>query len=159
MRKFTIGFSHSTKKFAPFSKAIIAWDDVPYSHVYFKFHSNKYEVNLIYQASSAMLNYMGEDVFLGINAVVKEFEIEVTEEQYDVIMKKCIVSAGLEYGLMQVFGLMLDDMFHIGRNVFGNDKQYHCSEWVAEILSTIGYKFSKPFDLVKPKDIYKLLSE
>jgi len=157
MKLVTVGFSHSTKAFAPFSWGLKAWDQVPYSHVYFKFHSDKYDVDLIYQASSTMLNYMSEDIFLGFNAVVKEIQIEVTDEQYYKLMKKCMECAGLKYGTLQIVGILISDVTKIDRNIFSDPEKYHCSEWVAEQLEQLGYNFNKPLDLVKPIDIYKVL--
>lgn len=157
IKKIIIGFSHSTKSFAPFSWGLRAWDHVPYSHVYFKFHSDKYDIDLIYQASSTMLNYMSEDVFLGFNAVVKEIEIEVTDEQYNKLMLRCIKSAGLKYGTLQIIGVLVAEVAKIDKNIFSDPEKYHCSEWVAEELEELGYKFNKPLDLVKPIDIYKVL--
>lgn len=157
MKKIIIGFSHSTKKFALFSKAIQLWDGVPYSHVYFQFESQKYNVEMIYQASSTMLNYMAKPVFLKNNEVIKEFEIQITEQQYDKLMKDCMESAGLEYGVKQVFGIVIADILHLSNNPFSDNEKYICSEWVAEQLEKLGYKFDKELDLVKPSDIYCVL--
>lgn len=157
MKTIIVGFSHSTKAFAPFSLGLRAWDGVPYSHVYFKFHSDKYDVDLIYQASSTMLNYMSEDIFLSFNELVKEIEIQVTDEQYHKLMKKCMECAGLQYGTLQIVGVLVADVLKIDRNIFSDPEKYHCSEWVAEELEELGYKFNKPTDLVKPIDIYKVL--
>ena len=64
-------------------------------------------------------------------------------------------SAGLEYGVKQVFGIILADIFCLQENPFSDDEQYVCSEWVAEKLEDFGYKFDKDLDLVKPIDIYE----
>lgn len=157
MRKIIVGFSRSTKDFAPFSKAIQWWDGVDYSHTYFQFESQKYDVQMIYQASSTMLNYMSKPVFLLHNEVIREIEIEVTEEQYFKLMKDCMESAGLEYGLLQVFGIMIAESFSLQYNPFSDEEKYHCSEWIAEKLEDLGYKFDKELDLVKPIDIFELL--
>lgn len=159
MRIITVGFSHSTKKFAPFSKAIRYWDGTPYSHVYFQFESTVYSLDLVYQASSTMLNFMSKDVFLSFNAVVEEVEIQVTEEQYHLIMGNCIRSAGLKYAVLQIFGMALADIFKLDYNPFPDPEKYVCSEWIAEQLELLEYKFDKPLDLVTPKDINIKLKE
>jgi hypothetical protein len=159
MKELIIGFSHSTKTFSPFSKAIRLWDGTEYSHVYFQFRSDKYDVDMIYQASSTMLNYMSKDVFLQHNQVVCEIKIFITEEQYFKIMKDCMISAGLEYGVKQIFGIFIADSFNLDQNIFADPEKYVCSEWVAEELEYLGYKFTKPLDLIKPKDVYKALQD
>jgi hypothetical protein len=158
MKKIIIGFSRSTKHFAPFSKAIQWWDDTNYSHVYFQFKSSKYDVDMIYQSSSTMLNYMSKHVFLHHNKVIHEFELEISEEKYDKLMKDCMESAGLEYGLMQVFGIIIAETFCLPENPFSDEEKYHCSEWVAEKLEDLDYKFDKELDLVKPIDIFECLN-
>ncbi len=133
MRTIIVGFSHSTKEFSPFSTAIQWWDGTNYSHVYFQFESSKYDVDMIYQSSSTMLNYMSKEVFLMNNEVRKEFTLELTDDQYSSLMKKCMVSAGLPYAVIQIFGIVLADIFKL--------------------------KFDKDLDLLKPSDIYKVLDE
>lgn len=157
MRKIIVGFSHSTKKFAPFSIGIRWWDQVPYSHVYFQFESRSYKVNMIYQASSTMLNYMSKDVFLMNNVVVKEFELDITDEQYASLMESCMKSAGLPYGSLQICGIIIADILSLQKNPFPSEDKYVCSEWVGEELEKLGYKFDKDLDLLKPSDIYWLL--
>ncbi len=157
MRKIIIGFSHSTKSFSPFSKALQWWDGVPYSHTYFQFESQTYSVEMVYQASSTMLNYMAKPVFCKNNETVREFELQITDEQYFNLMKDCMESAGLEYGIKQVFGILLADVFKLKKNYFSDKEKYHCSEWVAEKLQELGYRFDKELDLVKPVDIFLIL--
>lgn len=160
MRTLTIGFSHS-KGFKPFSWAIKGWDKTPYSHVYFKFvtKSNP-DIPLIYQASKTMLNFMSEQVFLTQNVVCREFEIEVTDEQFAAFLRDCMLNAGKPYGIMQIVGIFIADVFKLKKNPFPNsDKYFVCSEWVAKELEKLGYKWDKPMDLVDPKDVYKVLSK
>ena len=159
MKTIIIGFSSSTKKFAPFCTAIKMWDGTEYSHVYFQFKSDKYDVDMIYQASSTMLNYMSKDVFLQHNEIIHEFKLEVTEEQYFKIMQNCMKSAGLEYGVKEIFGIFIADILNLDKNIFADPERYVCSEWVAEQLETLDYKFSKSLDLIKPKDVYKVLQD
>jgi len=159
MRKVVVGFSRSTKSFAPFSKAIKWWDNCDYSHVYFQFESIKYEVDIIYQSSLTMLNYMSKEVFLLHNHIVHEFEVSVTDEQYFILMKNCMKSAGLPYGVAQIIGIFIADTINLNHNPFPDPNKYVCSEWVAEQLELIGYKFDKPLELVKPVDIYKVLKK
>lgn len=157
MRKIIVGFSSSTKKVAPFSKAIKWWDNCDYSHVYFQFESTKYDVDMIYQSSSTMLNYMSKEVFLLHNHIVHEFEIELTDEQYIVLMTNCMKSAGLAYGVLEIVGIFIADILNLTHNPFSDEEKYVCSEWVAEQLELLEYKFDKELELVKPIDVYMVL--
>ncbi len=159
MRKITVGFSYSTKFFSPFSKLIRVWDGTKYSHVYFQFETTKNHINMIYQASSTMLNYMCKEVFVTHNAIVDEFELEIKDEHYDAIMFDCMKSAGLEYSIAQIFGLVLSNILNLKKNPFSDKKRYICSEWVSGELQLLGYRFNKSLDLITPKDIYKVLKE
>lgn len=158
MKTIIVGFSHSTKWFSPFSKAIQIWDGTNYSHVYFQFESSKYHFDMIYQSSSTMLNYMSKDVFLMHNQVRDEFSLSITEAQYDALMENCMKSAGLPYGVLEILGIVLAGIFKLKKNVFANKDKYICSEWVAEQLTYLGYTFDKELDLIKPSDVYKVLS-
>lgn len=157
MRSITVGFSASTKKIQPFAKLIKWWDDTEYSHVYFKFHSVTYDVQMIYQASSTMLNYMSEDVFLLHNKVIEEINIDVSDEEYLELMKDCMESAGKEYGLMLVLGIFIADILNLTGNPFPDKNKFVCSGWIARRLEKLGYKFNKKINIVKPIDINKVL--
>ena len=159
MRKLTVGFSSSTKNFAPFCKAIELYQHTNYSHVYFKFETTKNHVIMIYQASSTMLNYMSQGVFLIHNKVIQEFELEIEDAVYDKIMLNCMLSAGLGYSIKQVFGLLIANVLHLKTNPLSDPEKYVCSEWVAEQLEVAGYVFDKPIDLITPKDINLKLSK
>ena len=112
---------------------------------------------MIYQASSTMLNYMSKPIFLTHNEIIKEFTLELSNEQYFNLMKTCMSHAGLEYGILQVFGIIIAETLSLQENPFADEEKYICSEWVAEQLETLGYKFDKDLDLVKPIDIYDVL--
>lgn len=154
MKTIIVGFSHSTKTFSPFSKAIQLWDKTNYSHVYFEFESIKYDVDMVYQASSTMLNYMSKDVFLLNNKVIKEFKLELTDEQYFNLMQSCMKSAGLKYGQLEIVGIVIAEILRLDYNPFADSERYICSEWVGEQLEALGYSFIKDLALLKPSDIY-----
>lgn len=159
MRTLVIGFSKSTKRLALFSWALLAWDRVPYSHVYFKFENLRNpDIPLIYQASGNMLNFMSTDVFLQHSKVIEEIKLEVPEELYNDILRECMKCAGLPYGKLQVLGIMIADIFRLARNPFPNQKsEFVCSEWIARQMIKLGYVFYKDLDLVKPVDVNEAL--
>lgn len=151
MKKITIIFSTASKGFVPFAWLIRLWEKTPYSHVSIKLNTN--HGDLIYQASHSMLNFMSFNNFLTINRVIKSFELEVTNQEYDIIMRWCIHTAGLPYAVKQVINVGL------GKYIFKPDGEQRqvCSEVIGRILDKTGTKFKKPFDLLSPRDIYEVL--
>jgi hypothetical protein len=72
-------------------------------------------------------------------------------------MKTCMTHAGLEYGALQIFGIIVAEVLCLQQNPFADEHKYVCSEWVAEQLEILGHRFDKDLDLVKPIDIYDVL--
>lgn len=159
MKTIAIGFSR------PKTWKLLAWviqtvQGTPYSHVYIKFTSNKYQRNLIYQASGLQVNFVGEQVFKDHCTVVKECIIQVSDETYDKMMTFAIDKAGYPYSLKQLFNILIymatnkTDILSDGRS------GYVCSELAAEMLKTIlGIPITENLDIVTPKDVDKALEE
>jgi hypothetical protein len=159
MRKVKLGFSYSTSKFAPFAWAIKWWQKTEYSHCYTEFENRRHpELPLIYQASHDMMNFMSKEVFLTNNRIVEEFEIEISDEAYDNLMYKAIKIVGKPYGVKQIIGILIADLFNKKTNPFVTKADtYICSEWCAIVLEELGYVLPKDRNLLTPKDIHKVL--
>lgn len=159
MRTLKVGFSKSTKFMPLFSWAIRVWDRIEYSHCYTEFENRRHpELPLIYQASHDMMNFMSRPVFEKENEVVEEFTIQVSDEAYDRLMYKAIQIVGKPYGVKQIVGIILADIFNLKKNPFQTKEDtYICSEWCAIVLDELGYVIPKDRNLVTPKDIHKVL--
>jgi hypothetical protein len=160
MRKIKFGFSYSTKRFAIFSVAIRLWDRTKYSHCYIEFENRRFpHIPLIYQASHDMMNFMTKQVFLQNNHVTHEFELEISEEQHDRLLEHAMRMVGKPYSVRQIFGIVLADIFKLEKNPFTKDEEsFICSEWCGIALEILGFQLKKDRNLLKPKDIFKALS-
>lgn len=159
MRKVIIGFSHSTKFMPLFSWAIRLWEKTDYSHCYTQFENRRHpELPLIYQASHDMMNFMSRPVFLDSNKVIEEFTIEISDEAYDRLMYKAIQLVGKPYGIKQIAGILISQLFNLNKNPFVTKKDtYTCSEWCGLVLKELGYVIPRDPNLLTPADVYKVL--
>lgn len=164
MEKMTIGFSRPIK-WAPFSWLIMKGYGIDYSHVYVKFHSASLDRDIIYQASKNMINFMGTVVFQEHNVIVREFQLEITLENKNEIMKFAIDNAGKPYSIKEAIGLgwvRLNALF--GKKVrnpykFGND-EYVCSVLADYILDKYTDKGTElDYQEATPQSIYNHLVE
>ncbi len=151
--KLTIGASRNTKIGSDF---IQWWMGTNYSHVYARWTLRTQERDIVYQASHGMVHYRSLDNFTRDNIVVKEFAIELTDEQFKKFSIKCIDLAGERYSYVQLFQLFLSDLTN-GKIKFEDQGGYICSELMCELLEDIGIKIDKPKHLVRPDDIVKAL--
>lgn len=158
MSKIFIGFSYP-KKFKIGAYAIAKWSNVNYSHVYIRFESESMP-GTVYHAAHGMVHFRSTDNFLKENNIVKEFCIEVTEQQRLDILKQSIQLAGEKYGYLELVKIFSTDVAAgIGIKLCTeNSKGYICSELVGKIMvEKLGYTFDKPLFLLKPVDIVETL--
>ena len=154
MSTLTIGFSKPKSKFAIFGRAIMLYESTPYSHCYIKFTTTT-NITLISQASKGMLNFMSVPAFELQNEVVKEFHVEVTDEQLKQIKIKSMEKAGLPYSALQILGILVADLFNMDKNPFDTDEDtFVCSEYLGQILLLLDYKIPRDLSLLTPRDIY-----
>lgn len=159
MESLKVGFS-TPKKWALFS-ALIKWlYGTPYSHVYLRFRSAKYNRDLIYQASGLAVNFMGATMFDDHNKVVGEYEVSVPSDKIIELMQFMIDNAGKAYSLKEAFGLGLVKIASLFgkkiKNPFGTRQDaYVCSVLASCLLA----KFTESgapadFENVSPQDLW-----
>jgi len=159
MRNVVFGFS-TPKKFNLLSWVIRKCEKVEFSHVYLKVYNTYFERWMIYQASGSKVNFIGFDRFLEHHNVVKEIELEISEENYKLMYQEAIDTLGVSYGVKQLIGMGLVRLFNLFNirisNPFADGKAtYVCSEAIATILSEyFGFKV-EDLDNISPKDIYE----
>lgn len=162
MNKVRIGFS-KPKKWKPFAWLIMKAYGIPYDHVYVRVHSDKYNRDLIYQASKMMVNFMGLDVFLADNEVVKEFEVDMSPEAITAMMQFAIDNAGKPYGTVEAVGLGIVRVaellgFTIKNPLGDGGTTYVCSELAGFILKEFaGAQLSPDQDNWTPGYVYNFL--
>ncbi len=164
MPTLIVGFSKSKKKFALYSWAIKWVDGAEYSHAYIKVHSPKYDRDIIYQASHMAVNFMGTSKFSEEATIIKEYELQVSDEALKKAMQFAIDHSGDSYDVWSAVGLGVSKIASkLGKNIaspFG-DKQnsYFCSELVASILEDLGIDVPGDAANLTPKDIDTYLAK
>ena len=159
MKTIAIGFSRP-KKFMILSWFIRKIQHTDYSHVYIKFTSDKYKRNLIYQASGLQVNFVGEQVFADHCEVVKECQLQVSDEIYHKMMTFAIDKAGYPYSLKQLFNIVIYTWTGKAHVLGSGRSAYVCSELAGEMLKTIlNVSISEDLDIITPKDVDDALHE
>ncbi len=162
MEQIKIGFSKSSKKFAPFSWLIMITEKVPYSHVYVKFWSNSLNRWIIYQSSHSAVNFMGETLFNSEEIIFQEFNFEVSRSLRDQMMNFCMDNAGKPYGTLSVIGLAwVQIVSYFGKTIHNPFKDagqtFVCSQLVAALLMNSGIKIDNLDDMT-PNDLYEIVT-
>lgn len=132
------------------------WMDTNYSHVYARWTLKSQERDIVYQASHGMVHYQSLNNFTKRNSIVKEFTLDLTDEQFKKFSRKCIDLAGESYSTITLLQIFLSDISG-GKIEFKDHSGYVCSELMCELLEDLGVKFNKPKNLVRPDDIVKAL--
>jgi hypothetical protein len=140
MDTIKIGFSRP-KKWKPFATLIMKGYGIPYSHVYIKIWSEKYQRNLIYQASHTMVNFMGTELFDRENEIVREFPVEISAQSRTDLMQFAIDNAGIPYGVKNAFGLAVQRLaqlcgFKIKNPFSDGSKSFVCCEIAGYVLES-----------------------
>lgn len=164
MTQIIIGFS-KPKKLKVFAWAIMKGYRTPYSHVYIKFWSEKFQRNLIYQASHTMVNFMGNSIWNEENQVVREFNLDITEDNRTKMIQFAMDSVGKAYGIKNACGLAWVRICEIFgkkvKNPFSDGgKTYVCCELVAHVIKEYAsVDLHDDLDDINPKEIYEILSQ
>lgn len=163
MENFTIGFSRP-KKWKPFAWLIMTAYKIPYSHVYIKFYSLKYNRWLIYQASGSMVNFMNIELFMDHADIVHEVKLDLPEQSRAKIIQFVIDYCGKPYGIKECLGFAIVKIAswfgkEITNPLSDNDNTLVCSELASLILKNcLNISLPKDPDDMSPKDVYDLLN-
>jgi uncharacterized protein YycO len=108
---------------------------------------------MVFQASGLTVNYTNYNFFQNKSKVVEEYEMSVSDEQYEKAMTLMAESAGKPYSMKEIFGFlyvlyMREWRYKRVKNPFGDgDKSYVCSELAAECIGV------KDPETVTPEDL------
>jgi hypothetical protein len=128
-----------------------------YSHVYARWWLTSQEREIVYQASHGMVHFCSLEHFTRDNIIVKEFTLNITEEQFKKFSRRCVDLAGEKYSQLELLQIWLSDLTG-GKWNSEDQNGYICSELMCELLESIGIAFNKPKYLVKPRDIVEALT-
>jgi hypothetical protein len=158
MHKIIVGLSRH-RDFAIFGRGIQWFQGTPYSHAYIRFDSTEFNRTIIYQASGLRVNLISKAKFDSINFIVKEFEVEISDEKFSEILGFCADELGKPYSLKAIIGIVFHTLF--GWKVINSDKleSFICSELVGYILQMIGIiEQNKDLDYFTPKDVDSVMT-
>lgn len=162
MTKIYVGFSYP-KSFKPAAFVIKTWMGTKYSHVYLRFESSNPKVpSNVYHAANGMVHFIEFENFKENNLIIKEYCIELSEEDRLDTLIDCMYKSAVKYGYSELFKIFLTDIAHsLGIEISTYDgKGYICSELVGKLLiDRLKLKFDKPTHLLKPLDIDLKLKE
>lgn len=162
MSNLIVGFS-KPKQYKLFAKLIMIGYCIPYSHVYIKFWSDKFQRFLIYQASGTAVNFMGTTIFEDHNETIKEFELVLTDEDRIKMIQFALDNSGKSYGFKNALGLTVVRIMELFgkriKNPLADDgKTYVCCELVGHVLKEYA-NTNIPYDLntLNPKELYEFM--
>jgi hypothetical protein len=162
MAKIYVGFSYP-KCFKIGAYAIKKWQGMEYSHVYLRFESSNLKVpSSVYHAAHGMVHFREFEKFKNDNLVIKEYCLEVSEQDRLETLINCMYLGGEVYGYLELVKILVTDVAHsLGCTVKTcNSVGYICSELVGELLiCRLKLTFNKPTYLLKPIDIDVKLQE
>lgn len=138
------------------SRLLQWWMGTNYSHVYARWALKTQQRDIVYQASHGLVHYQALNNFTKENIIIKEFILDLTDEQFKKFSIKCIDLAGEKYSKIELVQIFLSDISD-GKLKFEDQHGYICSELMCELLEDLGIKFNKPKFLVRPDDIVKAL--
>lgn len=154
MKSVHIGFSVKNG-FAPAACLIRAWQGgTDYSHVYLRVYSNYTDEMLVYQASHGLVNCMNYQNFLLNNKVIREFIVQLPDEDLKACIKKCQQLLGRPYGYKGLVKLAVAKVFK--QKIQGDgENSFHCSELIATLFPKLAKDIDS--DFIEPVDLYKHL--
>ena len=138
MNEIIVGFS-KPKKWKPFAWLIMTGFGIDYDHVYVRWYSELYKVNILFQASKLSLNFESFEAFQDENIVVAEYPVQLTDENKVKMVQFAINNANKAYGIKECVGMAIVRIASLFgkkiKNPFGDGgATYVCSELVGTIL-------------------------
>ena len=156
--KIYIGFSIPTSV-NPFA-ALIKWVEArPYDHVYVRLPDPMDGEYLIFQASNLQVNLYNKDIFQQAHKSLKEYEIDITDEQYKVLWTFVKSMLGVPYSLKEDFGILLMKIFRLASQPFNDGtKAEFCSKLAAQVCAILGIKLPEDAGAIDPSGLDSILA-
>lgn len=160
MKKIYIGFSSPTAKFAPFASLIKWVESRPYDHVYIRLQEPMDSEYVIFQASKEMVNLFNKDIFQANNDSYKEYEIDISDDQYASLWRFVKKNLGIPYSLKEDFGILLMKIFKLEENPYDNGMSASfCSELAVEVCKMLGIHIAEQSSSIDPTLLDSILAD
>jgi hypothetical protein len=164
MPKIIVGFSKPIK-FALHAWIIEKIDGAKFDHAYLKFNSSSLNRDIIYQATATGVDFIGSALWLKKTQPVEEYELDISPDNYKILLQFCIDNAGIPYGFLGVLGEGFVDLAaKFGKTINNpfNDglSSEFCSEVVVRCLATVDpAQFNLDPDNISPNDLNILIKK
>lgn len=146
--------------FKPFSYLIRLFEGTPYSHVRVKWKTLGGS-EIIYEAAGSSVRFIGPRAVQNQSVIIcKTYRTILTRDNYRLFLNKCIELAGVEYGVLQILGILYSRIWAKKTNPLADKKKtIVCSELVFYLLQEV-FKFETKIDpdLAGPRELDKQLS-
>lgn len=153
-----MGFSRP-KKFAIGSAVIRIAENSPFSHAFLRWYAEGIKRDMVYQASHGMVHFVSGENFDNINETIVSYYVDLTDEQFKNVIKKCVDLAGTKYGTLALLGMGLERATGIENPFRDGDRTFVCSELVGEVLKQSGIAdVAIDLELAGPKKLESAIS-
>lgn len=162
MRNLTVGFSRPKHlKFPLFSWLIRLYEGTPYSHVYLKWYSKRYNCYLVYHAASMGLHFLGEEQQEVQLDTVEEYHFDLPDYKFHNLVDYCLQKAGTPYGILGVFGLVISRLLGKSRNIFNQkERAQFCTELTSRLLrNAFDIQLPKAPNKMRLRDVEELVKQ
>lgn len=157
--KIYIGFSKPVSSFTPFAWIIQRVISRPYDHVYIRFPEPMTNQYMIFQASKEMVNLYNAQIFQSINTPIKEYEIDISNDQYKALWSFIKANLGIPYSLLEDFGILLMKIFKIKQPFNEGLSAEFCSKLGANVCILLGLPITDNPNSIDPSKLDTILSQ
>jgi len=160
MRTVYIEFT-APKKCNPFSCAIKAVEGTEYSHVRLRW-VNGWGAEMVYEASGTSVKFIGPIALQDLHVeILHSYRFDLSDEHYRKLLQLCIENAGVNYGYLQILGILLVRIFDLQKNPLSSGRKSQvCSEIVGRFLQEVlGIGYQLNLDTAGPKAIQSVLEK
>lgn len=172
--KLKIGFAKPKAWFVPLSWMIRWVEKTPFSHTYFQFadqmavfSTTPNEPTVFESNISDGTIVHSKETFVSNYQIVEEYEFNLTKDQAQFFYHFCEKYKTKPYGLIELFGILLADIFHMDHNPLsrGLESRMVCTKMLflymqqqAAVFYPLGHQdFNKNADTVGMKEVYELI--
>jgi hypothetical protein len=166
MAKIIVGFSKPIK-FALHAWIIEKIDGAKFDHAYLRLALPSLDREVIYQATSKGVYFVGRTLWLQTIQPVEEYELDITPDNYKTLLQFCIDNSGVPYGFLGVIGAGIVDIAAkcgktiknplVKNGVFSSE---FCSEIVTRVLDTVDpVQFNLVPGNITPNDLNTLIKK
>jgi hypothetical protein len=157
--KIVVGFSRAKSIFKFGSTAIQLAEKRNYGHAYVSFNCPVSDESLIAQASHGAVNMMNRAIFSADNIIVKEYELEIQDEDFKKVMTFVCKNLGKPYATSQIILIAIKKVLRFEVPRYNKDKYYICSEFAAKVCEILNIEVPLELDYFTPSDLDTLLDK